>query len=49
MHIEPGLVSDAKMHPGFVDMCAAVTNPDVRFVVVGGGLLRAWPPCGTGA
>jgi glycosyltransferase involved in cell wall biosynthesis len=32
-----GIVSDAKMHPRFAQLCAAVTDPRVRFVVYGGG------------
>ena len=32
-----GVVNDAKMHPRFAEMSAAVRVPDVRFVVCGGG------------
>jgi glycosyltransferase involved in cell wall biosynthesis len=32
-----GTVNRAKMHPRFVELCAAVTAPDARFVVVGSG------------
>jgi glycosyltransferase involved in cell wall biosynthesis len=32
-----GVVNDAKMHPRFAELCAAVTHPGVRFVVHGGG------------
>jgi len=32
-----GVVNDAKMHPRFVEMSNCVKNPDVRFVVYGGG------------
>ena len=32
-----GVVSDAKMHPRFAELCAAVTDPNVRFEVFGGG------------
>jgi glycosyltransferase involved in cell wall biosynthesis len=32
-----GLVNDAKMHPRFAELCAAVSDPNVRFVVYGGG------------
>jgi glycosyltransferase involved in cell wall biosynthesis len=32
-----GVVNDAKMHPKFAEMTSSVRNPDVRFVVCGGG------------
>jgi glycosyltransferase involved in cell wall biosynthesis len=32
-----GVVSDAKIHPRFADLCAAVDDPAVRFEVYGGG------------
>jgi glycosyl transferase family 1 len=32
-----GVVNDAKMHPRFAEMCAAIRPPDARFVVCGGG------------
>lgn len=32
-----GVVNDAKMHPRFVEMSNCVKNPEVRFVVYGGG------------
>ena len=32
-----GVVNDAKMHPRFPEMCAAITDRNVRFVVYGGG------------
>ncbi len=32
-----GVVNAAKMHPHFAEMCAAVTHPDARFEVYGGG------------
>lgn len=32
-----GVVNDAKMHPRFAEMSAAVRVPDARFVVCGGG------------
>ena len=32
-----GIVNAAKMHPRYAEMCAAVTHPDARFEVYGGG------------
>jgi glycosyltransferase involved in cell wall biosynthesis len=32
-----GAVNDAKMHPRFVEMSAAIRVPDARFIVCGGG------------
>lgn len=33
-----GTVNFAKMHPRYIPMSAAITVPDIRFVVCGGGI-----------
>jgi glycosyltransferase involved in cell wall biosynthesis len=49
-----GVVNDAKMHPRFAEMTAAIRIPDARFVVCGGGggeseLRRRFAALGIGA